>query len=60
MAYHPNKCNVNRNRNSIKFNHTLHGHPFDSQEEVKYLGLTIRQDLKCNFLGRNLLSVRPT
>jgi hypothetical protein len=31
-----------RNKNLIKFNYTLHGYPFKSLEEAKYVGLTIR------------------
>jgi len=30
----------------IKLNYTLHGHLLESLEEVKYLGLTTRQDLE--------------
>ena len=48
MAFHPAKCNVgsvNRNKNPIKFNCTLHGNPLESLEEAKYIGLTIRQYL---------------
>ena len=41
-----NILSVARNKAPTKFNHTLHGHPLESLEEVKYLGLTIRQDFK--------------
>jgi hypothetical protein len=48
MAFHSKKfvLSVTRNKNLIKFNYTLHGHPLESLEEAKYSGLTIRQELK--------------
>ena len=44
MAFHPAKCNVgsvNRNKNPIKFNYTLHGHPLESLEEANIFCLQI-------------------
>jgi hypothetical protein len=78
MAFHPNKCSalsVTRHKYLINFNYTLHGHPLKSLEETKYIGLTIRQDLKwksyvnnvctkatktLDFPVETLSSVRPT
>ena len=57
MAFHPDKCNilsVTQNKNLIKFNYTLHGYLLNSLEEVKSLGLTIRQDLKWKSCVNNI------
>jgi hypothetical protein len=37
---------VTPNKSLIKFNYTLHGHPFESLEEARHLGPAIRQDLR--------------
>jgi hypothetical protein len=45
---------VTQNKNLIKFNYTLHGYLLNSLEEVKSLGLTIRQDLKWKSCVNNI------
>jgi hypothetical protein len=73
MQFHPGKCTVlpiTRKQNRIKrFEYKLHGQPLQTVQQAKYLGVTIREDLKwdthvdevCNkanktlgFLRRNL------
>ena len=49
MAFHPDKCNVlsiNKNKNPIKYNYTLHGQTLEHVDKAKYLGVTIQSDLK--------------
>jgi hypothetical protein len=47
--FHPGKCkvmSVTQNKSPVKFNYTLIGHPLESPEETKYLGLTMGKDLR--------------
>jgi hypothetical protein len=56
-VFHPDKCNVmsvTRNKNPIKFNCTLYGHPLESLEEDRYVGLTIRQDINWKSHANNV------
>jgi hypothetical protein len=49
MAFHPDKCNVisiTRNKKPIKCNYTLHGHTLDHVTKAKFLGVSIRSNLK--------------
>ena len=49
MAFHPDKSNVisiTRNKKTIKFNYTLHGHTLDHVTKAKYPSVTISSDLK--------------
>jgi hypothetical protein len=52
MEFHPDKCeiiNITRNRtNIIKHNYNLRGHPLQTVDQTKYLGITINRDLKWN------------
>jgi len=60
-VFHPGKCNVLsviRNKNPIKLNYTLYGHPLELLEEDRYLGLTIRQDRLHQNLNTRSTSVK--
>ena len=48
MQFHPDKCEVisiTRKENPIITNYTLHGHQLQHVNSVKYLGLTVSNDL---------------
>jgi len=49
MQFHPDKCStlrVSRKQNRMeKFEYKLHGHTLTNEEEIKYLGVTLRHDL---------------
>jgi hypothetical protein len=49
MAFHPDKCNVlsiTKSRRPIKHEYTLHGTILEHTDKAKYLGVTVRSDLK--------------
>ena len=49
MQFHPDKCEVisiTRKKNPIITNYTLHGHQLQHVNSVKYLGLTVSNDLR--------------
>jgi hypothetical protein len=47
VAFHPDKRNViSHNKTPVKFKYCLHDHALESADKVKYLGVTISDDLK--------------
>ena len=59
MKFHPEKCQVitiSRRRKNIYHDYTLHGHSLEHVKSVKYLGLTITQDLRWNKHVNNITS----
>ena len=71
MRFQPVKCNMmqltNKRTNKIEASYTLEGTVLENVDSIKYLGVTITNDLKCNnictkanrtlgFLRRNLFS----
>ena len=49
MQFHPDKCEVisiTRKKNPIITNYTLHGHQLQHVNSMKYLGLTVSNDLR--------------
>ena len=66
MRFQPVKCNMmqltNKQSSKIQANYTLEGTVLENVESIKYLGVTITNDLKWNTLGflwRNLYSCPP-
>ena len=78
MEFHPQKCQTihfSRNKTPIKQQYTPRGHSLESVDSAKYLGVTLKSDLKWNthikkitsqanktlgFLKRNLKIPSPT
>ena len=59
MKFHPEKCQVitiSRCRKNIYHDYTLHGHSLEHVKSVKYLVLTITQDLRWNKHVNNITS----
>jgi hypothetical protein len=51
MKFHPDKCKVltiTRKRSILRHQYYLEGHPLEAVTSTKYLGLTIRHDLRWN------------
>jgi hypothetical protein len=49
MKFHPEKCEVitiSRKKNPVIYNYTMHGHQLSHVSSIKYLGLTISDDLR--------------
>ena len=51
MEFHPGKCEVisiTRKKKPIHYNYTLHGQQLQHAQSIKYLGVTISNDLRWN------------
>jgi myo-inositol-hexaphosphate 3-phosphohydrolase len=56
MQSHPDKCSITTKKNPMHHKYVLHQHTLQTESSTKYLGVTIRSDLKWNKLIDNISS----
>ncbi|KAL8582857.1 hypothetical protein ACOMHN_042690 [Nucella lapillus] len=57
MSFHPQKCttvHMTTSRTTAEREYQLHGHKLQEETQVKYLGVTLKKDLKTTYRQMSL------